>query len=101
MPLAITETADGVTIPVKVVPGASRSRVMGELGDALKVAVSQPPSGGAANKAVVALIASVLGVAAGGVQIVAGTSSPRKRVFVAGLTAAQVRERLAGPSPRG
>lgn len=73
-------------IAVKVVPGASRSRVMGLLGDALKVQVAAPPEKGKANAAVIELIAGALGVAAKAVEIVAGQTTPNKRVKVSGVT---------------
>jgi len=60
MPVKLTADDSGVRIALKVVPGASRDRVMGTLGDALKVAVSKPPEGGAANRAVVQLLAAAL-----------------------------------------
>ena len=50
------------TLSVKVVPGASRDRVAGMLGDALKVQVSAPPEAGKANKAVLRVLAEFLNV---------------------------------------
>lgn len=90
----LTEQDGGVRFAVKVVPGASRDRVVGALGDALKVAVSKPPEGGAANAAVVTLLAELIGVPRASVRIVRGRSNPRKDVFVAGVSAAQVTARL-------
>ena len=90
----LTPTADGVRIALKVVPGASRDRVVGALGDALKVAVTKPPEGGAANRAVVQLLAKAMRVATAQVEIVKGPASPRKEVRVSGLTLLEVRERL-------
>lgn len=79
---------------MKVVPGASRTRIVGVLGDALKVAVSAPPEGGKANAAVCKLLATRLGKAKSDVSIVAGHSQPHKRVFVRGCDAATVRAAL-------
>lgn len=76
----------GVAIRVKVVPGASRSRVAGVLGDRLKVQVAAPPEGGKANKAVCALLAGVLGVGVKAVEVVQGQTQPRKTVAVRGVT---------------
>jgi uncharacterized protein (TIGR00251 family) len=94
--LKLTEEGGGVRFSVKAVPGASRDRIVGELGDALKVAVSAPAEGGKANRAIVSLLADRLGVAESQVSIVRGQSHPRKEVFVAGITARRAGERLGG-----
>ncbi len=92
--LRISEDSSGVTIAIKVVPGSSRDRVMGLLGDELKLAVSKPPSGGEANKAVVDLLAKSLALPRAAVQITAGHGNPHKQVRLAGITADQIRARL-------
>jgi uncharacterized protein (TIGR00251 family) len=95
MQIHLTEQNGEVRFAVKVVPGASRDRIVGALGDALKVSVKKPPEGGAANAAVVGLLAAALGVPAGRVQIVRGHATPRKEISVSGLSAPQVRQKLA------
>lgn len=92
---AVAPAPGGVQIQVKAVPGASRSRIVGWLGDHLKIAVAAPPEGGKANKAICQVLADLLGARPQDVQVVAGLSNPRKRVFVAGLTVEQVAGRLA------
>lgn len=92
MSLAIRPSEDGVVISVKVVPGASRDRVMGLLGDALKVAVSRPPSGGEANRSVVRVLSEYFRVPERAVSIVAGHANPRKQVQIRDMTAQGVRE---------
>jgi uncharacterized protein (TIGR00251 family) len=72
--------AGGYEIRLKVVPGASRSEVVGPLGDRLKVRVAAPAEAGKANRAVVELLEAWLGVR--GVTIVAGASSAEKTVRV-------------------
>ena len=72
----------GFEIALKVVPGASRSEVVGPLGNRLKVRVAAPAEGGQANRAVVRLLKEWLGVA--GVEIVAGHGRPEKTAKVAG-----------------
>jgi uncharacterized protein (TIGR00251 family) len=92
-------------LEIKVVPGASRDGIAGWLGERLKIRVSAPAERGRANAAVEAILAEALGVAPGQVRVVAGTSSPRKRVEIAGLSEAEVRSRLArvvdGPAGDG
>jgi len=93
--LEIDGRGDGVEFSVKVVPGASREAVAGMWGSALKIAVSAPPEGGKANTAVKKLLATVLGVKRGDVSILRGQSQPLKRIRISGLTADDVRQRLA------
>ena len=78
-----------------MVPGSSRNCIGGWLGDALKVRVSAPPEGGRANDAVQKTVAEALGVARTSVRVVAGGTSARKVVEIAGLSESQVRERLS------
>ncbi len=82
-------------LKVKVVPGASRTRVVGWLGDALKVRVSAPPEKGKANAAVAAVVAEALGLPAGSVAVVSGKSSPRKQLEIRGLGRQEIVRRLA------
>jgi len=89
------DPSGGVRMALKVVPGASRDRVVGVLGDALKVAVSKPPADGAANKAVVKLLAKHLGLPEASITITRGHTNPRKEVLVAGLSPAELAARLA------
>jgi uncharacterized protein (TIGR00251 family) len=92
--LNLRDSREGVIVPVKVVPGASRDRIVGVLGEALKIAVASPPQRGKANAAVAALLASALGVDRRAVQLLRGATGPRKEFRVAGLTAAQVAQLL-------
>jgi uncharacterized protein (TIGR00251 family) len=94
--LAISARVDGIELRVKVVPGASRSRLAGRLGDALKVAVAAPPEGGKANAALIKTLAAALGVKRSDVTIVSGHGSPLKRVAVTGLSVQEARDRLSG-----
>jgi uncharacterized protein (TIGR00251 family) len=81
-------------LELKVVPGATRAGIAGWLGDKLKIRVSAPPERGKANAAVVELLAGALGIPGERVRIVAGASSARKVVEIAGLSVAEVRARL-------
>ena len=90
----IEGNGDGVSIRVKVVPGASRTKVCGLLGDRLKVAVSAPPEGGKANKAVCAVIADLFAVSVKNVVVSSGQTNPQKTIDVIGLTACTATERL-------
>jgi uncharacterized protein (TIGR00251 family) len=99
----IRETATGVEISVRVIPRARKSEVSGMRGDALLVRVAAPPLEGAANAALVELLAARLGVSVRGIRIVGGEHSRNKRVEVSGLTGETVRRALnfrTGTGPR-
>jgi uncharacterized protein (TIGR00251 family) len=91
---AVASCGEGVLVRVKVVPGASRSKVVGMLGDRLKLAVAAPPEAGKANKAVCKLIAKALDIPARDVAVSVGTTNPQKTLTVTGLSLVQVVERL-------
>lgn len=93
--ISLRAVADGCVLPVKVVPGASRDKVAGVLGDALKIATSAAPEKGKANAAVGRIIAKALGLGARSVTLVAGTTSPHKEFLIPGLSPDAVRKRLA------
>ena len=87
-----------VRVDVHVQPRASRSEIVGLHGAALKVRLQAPPVEGAANEALVSLLASRLGVPRRAVRVIAGATSRAKTVEVDGTTEDAVR---ALASPRG
>lgn len=76
------ESPRGVRLAVRVQPRASRNRVTGLQGEAVKVHVTAPPVGGAANAAVVELLAEWLGVPRRSLSVVQGQSGRTKVVEV-------------------
>jgi uncharacterized protein len=91
-PVPVSAGGEALDLPmisrltVKVVPGASRSKIAGLLGGALKVRVQAPPEKGKANAAVLALLADFLGVPEKHLRIHAGPASSNKVVEVQGLS---------------
>jgi uncharacterized protein len=96
----VREQDGAIVFDVLVQPRASRAKLGPIHDNRLKIAVTAPPVDGEANAAVVELVAKELGVARGAVSVVAGTSSRRKTVRVAGVTRAAVEE-LARASEAG
>ncbi|HZP16772.1 MAG TPA: DUF167 domain-containing protein [Terriglobales bacterium] len=88
------ETSSGVTFAVKVQPRARKNAIVGELGDALKVALTAPPVDGRANAACVEFFAALLRLPKSAVTIISGESSRNKVVFVKSLAAPEIRKRL-------
>jgi uncharacterized protein (TIGR00251 family) len=96
---AIQASADGVTFSAKVVPGSRRTTVAGVLEDMVKIRVAAAPEKGKANQCLVAFLARQLRVKKNAVEIVAGHGSPIKQVRVAGISAAQLLDRLGLGGP--
>jgi uncharacterized protein (TIGR00251 family) len=69
-----------VRLRLRVSAGASRRRVLGVHGGALKLSVKAPPEKGKANRDVLELVAETFGLAASDVEIVSGDTSPDKVV---------------------
>jgi uncharacterized protein (TIGR00251 family) len=82
-------------VRLRVQPRASRDEVVGWQAGALRVRVTAPPVEGEANRAVVELLARVLGVRAGALTVVHGAHGRDKLVRVEGLSLPEVEARLA------
>lgn len=78
----------GVSVAVKVQPKSRRPGVQGRVaavdGERLKLGVTEAAEDGRANRAVCALLADVLHVAASAVSVTAGATSREKTLRVAG-----------------
>jgi len=92
--LDLRDTADGLTLRVRVQPRASKDALSGERDGALVVRLSAPPVEGAANEALARFLGKLLGSAPSAVRILRGLTGRQKLVAVAGLDAATARERL-------
>ncbi len=70
----------GARLRLRVAAGASRSRLLGPHGGALKLSVKAPPERGKANREVLGLVAEAFGLAPSDVDLVAGEAAPDKVV---------------------
>jgi len=88
---------------VRLTPGANADRIDGggsdEKGAYLKARVRAAPEQGKANAALQALLAKALGVSKSRVELVQGTTSRMKVVYVEGVTTADI-ARLFEPEQR-
>ena len=89
--LRVERREASIRVHVHVQPRASRSEVVGLHGTALKVRLHAPPVDGAANDALVLLLAERLGVPKRAVRIVAGETSRAKVVEIDGTTESAIR----------
>ncbi len=87
--------ADSIRLRLRVVPGAARAGVVGRYGEGWKVRVAAAPEAGAANSALVRLLASTAGLPTRNVSLVSGHTGRDKIVEVAGISRGELEERLA------
>ena len=92
--IPVREGDKGATFAVRVQPRASRNAIAGEMGDALKIALTAPPVEGKANEACVEFLANLLKVPRSSVTIASGESSRNKVVRIAGMLASELEKRL-------
>ena len=92
--VAIQNSANGATFAVKVHPRAKKNAITGEVGGALKLALTAPPVDRRANEACIEFFAKLLKVPRSSVTIATGLNNRNKVIRVTGLTAQQVRDRL-------
>jgi uncharacterized protein (TIGR00251 family) len=92
--IELKESPAGTTFAVKVHPRAKKNAITGEVGDALKVALTAPPVDGKANEACIEFFAKLLNLPRSSVTIAAGQTSRNKVIRVAGWSAEEIRRRL-------
>lgn len=84
----------GVSVAVKVQPGARRSALLGVAPDVdgtrLRIAVREKPKDGEANRAACAVVAEALQVSAGAVSVLHGATSRLKTLRIDGDSCALV-----------
>lgn len=97
--IPLAETPAGVTFRVRVVPRAGKTGVAGRRGEALLVRLAAAPVEGAANEALIAMLADLLERPRRDVSIASGERSRDKIVRIAGMNAAQVSAKLLAILP--
>jgi len=85
-----------VRLRIHLQPGAARNQIAGWHGEALKVQVHAPPREGAANVALIELLAETLAVPRRSIRIVHGATARDKLIEVAGADPVECRRRLEG-----
>ena len=97
---AAARPVSSAKIRVRVAPGSRTAGIVGRHGDGWKIRVTAAPERGRANDEVVRLLAVVLGVERGAVEVVAGRGSRDKLAEIRGLAQSDVEQRLAAAAAR-
>ena len=82
-------------VAVRVIPRSPRSAITGMRGGALLVRLHAPPVDGAANDALIELLAQAFGRPRRDVSLVSGATSRDKRVAIQGLSETDFAARLS------
>lgn len=96
-------SADGIEIAVRLTPRASRDGFAAGTPDHFAARLAAPPVEGAANTALVALVAKQFGVPRRAVTLLAGETARLKRLAITGdaATLEQIARSLYGPGHDG
>ena len=79
--ISIREHPRGIVFKVFVQPRSSINRIVGVYGDALKVSVTAPPVGGAANQMCIKFLAKQLGIPSHLLEIISGHTGRTKKIL--------------------
>jgi uncharacterized protein (TIGR00251 family) len=93
-----------LALNVYVQPRASKNRVAGMHGSAIKICVTAAPVENKANEAVIHLVAALLRVPKSSVSIKSGRQGRNKKVLINNLALTEAQEALArilSPTPSG
>jgi uncharacterized protein len=100
VPSYLRAAEGGILLTVRLQPRAGRSEIGAPHANELRVRVTAPPHRGAANEALVRLLAYTLRCAPSRVEIVHGAGAPRKRILLHGFTEQEVLRSLERASAR-
>lgn len=92
--LDLTDSDGSTILKVRAKTRADRNAVLEVRGDALLIAVAEPPEKGKANKAILQTLAKALGAPKRNLSIASGETQRDKRIQIEGLSASDVRGRL-------
>ena len=82
-------------INVRVIPRSSKNSIEWEEGT-LKVRLTAPPVDGAANEALLTLLAQRLGLPKRDIHIIQGATGRHKNVEITGMTLEELEQRIRG-----
>ena len=90
----LERTGVGVILPIQAQPKARRNGINGVHAGRLKIAVTEAPEKGKANKAILKVLAKVLQIKRSQLSIVSGEASSRKKCLVEGIAIDDLRRRI-------
>ena len=92
--IKIEKSASGIVFTAKIVPGSSKTAIVGELDGQLKIKVSAAPEKGKANKCLIEYISKKLAVKKKDIQIISGMTNAVKQLEITGINEGEFLEKL-------
>jgi uncharacterized protein len=86
---------EGILLPVQAQPAARSDGITGQHDGRLKVACTQAPEKGKANKALVRILAGALRLKRSQIRLHSGETASKKEFLVTDIAAADLEERIA------
>jgi hypothetical protein len=86
MDLPYSKARDGIIIEVKVDPRSSRNEIVGAVDKIIRIKLTAPPVGGAANALLIELLAEKFGIRKSDIIIMKGESSRHKLIKLRGVS---------------
>lgn len=84
--LEITQTSEGVILPVKAQPGARKNEIAGLRNGRLIVKCTQAPEKGKANDAIIAILAKTLDIRKSSISLISGQTNSEKKFLLENVT---------------
>ncbi|MFH1536360.1 MAG: DUF167 domain-containing protein [Patescibacteria group bacterium] len=78
------QKSDELVLNIKVIPNASKSEIVGEQGDFLKVKIKEKAEKGKANSALIDLLSDNFKISKNNIEILRGSRSSKKVVKLKG-----------------
>lgn len=92
--MCIETKNDGVILQVQVQTRSSITSVAGTIGDYLKIRLKSPPVENQANRELIAFLGKTFKIPKGNIEIFRGKIGRKKKVFLRGISAEEVEEKL-------
>ena len=88
------ETPEGIILSVKISTKASRSEVVGEEGEELKLRIAAVPEKGKANAEIIRLLSKKLKIGKSQITILIGETSRHKKLLLRGITSEEMLQKF-------
>jgi len=90
----IIEKNDSTFLTCWIQPNASKTKIVGEYNNCLKIAISAPPTDGKANKEVCLFLSKLLSISKSSVKLISGETNRKKVVSIKNIEKALIIKKL-------